>query len=316
MVKMRPEHAWRFSGLGVLLAFLLWLGVGAGLMAHAEEPAQAAAAEARPTDLQQEVVAKVGERTITLAEFNQMLPRDPQNPGAKMSPEQKKAHLERVVNALLFLEEAKQLRLRERPEVAAKIDEATSKVLIGEYLRLSITEKAKVEESEVKAYWESHPEEFTAPPQVRARHILIGISGSGVEEGEALKKAEAILARIRAGEDFGKLASELSEDPGTKARGGDLGAFGPGKMVPAFDKAAFALKPGEVSGPVRTSFGYHIIKVEDRQEPFRRPFESVRQMIHSRLARERQRDQLQALLKELKGRIKTEVHPNIFDAEE
>lgn len=298
------------------MAVLLWLGVGAGLMAHAEEPARAAEAEPRPADLQQEVVAKVGERTITLAEFNQMLPRDPQNPGAKMSPEQKRAHLERLVGALLFLEEAKRLRLQERPEVAAKVEEATAQVLIGEFLRLSVAEKAKIGESEVKAYWESHPEEFTTPPQVRARHILIGVSGSGSEEGEALKKAEAILARIRAGEDFGKLASELSEDPGTKARGGDLGVLGPGKTVPAFEKAAFALKPGEVSGPVKTPFGYHIIKVDERQEPTLRPFESVRQMIHVRLARERQRDQLQALLKELKSRVKTEVNPNIFDAEE
>lgn len=277
--------------------------------------AQESGAGGSAADLQREVVAKVGGRTITLAEFNRMLQRDGQNPEGKLSAAQKKAALEQLVTTLLFLEEAKRLRLQEQPEVAARIQEATAQVLISEYARLNVAEHARVEESELKPYWESHPEEFTVPLQVQARHILIVVPASGTE-GQAVAKAEAILARVRAGEDFAAVATELSNDSATRARGGDLGFFGPGKMAPEFEKAAFAMKPGEVSGPVKTSFGYHLIKVEGRRESFRRPFESVKPMIEIRLSRERQKNRVQALVRELKTRFPTEVNVGLFDVEE
>lgn len=130
-------------------------------------------------------------------------------------------------------------------------------------------------------YIDEHKEEFQ---QVRARHILISTSPQESEAAqvnpqdkkpddkkpkamskeEARKKAESILARVRQGEDFAKLAGEFSDD-GSKEVGGDLDYFSRGAMVPEFDKAAFSLKPGQVSDIIETQFGYHIIKVEDRR---------------------------------------------------
>jgi parvulin-like peptidyl-prolyl isomerase len=141
-----------------------------------------------------------------------------------------------------------------------------------------------VNDADVDKYYKEHPEEFE---EVRARHILISTeadadAGAGdkdkdkdkkdadkkpktLTKEEAKKKAQAILDRIRKGEDFAKLAEENSADPGSKTKGGDLGYFTKGAMVPEFDKAAFSLKPGEVSELIETSFGYHIIKVEDHR---------------------------------------------------
>ncbi len=105
--------------------------------------------------------------------------------------------------------------------------------------------------------------------EVRARHVLIRVPDNAPADVDAAarKKAEAVLERARKGEDFGKLASQLSEDPGSKERGGELGWFGPGIMAPPFEQAAFAAKKGELVGPVRTRFGWHVIQVEDVRAP-------------------------------------------------
>ncbi len=302
----------RKSTLLLLAIGLMWGGGTSGWAAE-QSPAKEAA---KAPDIQKEVVARVGERVITLEEFNRVLPRDPQNPQATLSPAQKKAHLERWVHSVLFHEEAKRLRLQERPEVAARIEEAVAQVLIGEYLRLYVAEKARVEESEVKAYWEAHPQEFTTPLQVRARHLLVATSEGAEAEKKARRRAEEILARVRAGEDFAKLAAELSEDAATKEKGGDLGFFAKGKMAPEFEAAAFAAKAGEAVGPVKTTYGFHLIKVEEIREPILRPFEVVKQPLQKRLVRERQQMLVSALLKEIKGRIPTETNIGLFDIEE
>lgn len=270
----------------------------------------------QPTsNLQQEVVARVGDKVITLAQFNRLIERNPEAGSANLPPEKKKALLEQYVNRLLYLEGARRMQLADRPEVVTKIEEATTAVLVNEYLRLQVTEPSKVSEAEVNAYWKEHRDELLTPLQVRARHILVALTPGGENEADALKRAEEILARIRAGEDFATLASQLSEDLGTKPRGGDLGFITPGRMVPEFDKAVFALKPGEVGGPVKTSFGYHLIKVEGRLDPSPRPYEVAREPIYGKLARQRQRDRHESVMGDLKASIKVELNPRIFDVE-
>src|SRR5262249_24908493 len=98
-------------------------------------------------------------------------------------------------------------------------------------------------------------------------------------------EVEAAAKRIAGGEAFEKVAAELSQDPGSKARGGDLGFFARGQMVKPFEDAAFALSPGQVSEPVKTDFGFHLIQVEERQVALTRPLESVREEIATELLR-------------------------------
>src|SRR5207253_6558207 len=128
--------------------------------------------------------------------------------------------------------------------------------------------QADVPEAAIGDYYELHKnDKFTEPEQVRARHILVKVASDAGEPAKAAarKKAEDLLAKVRAGGDFAALARKNSDDPGSAAQGGDLGLFGRGTMTPAFESAAFALEAGKVSDVVETPFGFHVIKVEEHR---------------------------------------------------
>lgn len=120
------------------------------------------------------------------------------------------------------------------------------------------------------------PERFTVPPQVRAKHILVGLKGRSKDE--ALKRAKEVHGKVLANEkSFEELALEYSDDPSAKSNKGDLGFFAAASMVKPFSDAAFALdKPGQISEPVETSFGFHIIKFIDKKAGFKKTYESVK----------------------------------------
>ncbi len=141
-------------------------------------------------------------------------------------------------------------------------------------------DKVKVSEQEIREYYEDNLEAFKVKKQVRARHILFRLSPDAKKEEEekVRKRAESVLKKARAGENFAELAKKYSEGP-TKSKGGDLGYFSRGTMVKPFEDAAFALKKGEISDLVRTQFGYHIIKVEDIKEARTKTLDEVKEEI-------------------------------------
>lgn len=130
-------------------------------------------------------------------------------------------------------------------------------------IQLKVKSRVQVNDTEVKSALAQRSAIAASDYRVRARHILFlvppGTDGKGAEE-----KARAARARAERGEDFAALAQELSEDPGSKNHGGDLGEFGRGEMVPEFERAAWAAEPGKIVGPVKTAFGWHIIQVQGR----------------------------------------------------
>src|SRR5690606_14114200 len=119
----------------------------------------------------------------------------------------------------------------------------------------------------VREFYDRNPHRYKQPERIRARHVLVRVppSATEAEEAEARGRIEAALARIRGGEDFEAVARDVSEDPGSKDQGGDLGFFARGQMVPPFEEAAFALEPGQTSEIVRTDFGFHVIRLEERK---------------------------------------------------
>jgi len=142
-------------------------------------------------------------------------------------------------------------------------------------------DSAPVPEDSIRAYYEGHPLEFTVPAQAHARHLLIGFRpGDGpVARSAARTKALGILKRVKAGEDFGALAKEYSDDRASASKGGDLGEITRGQVVKEFGDAAFALKPGEISTLVETQFGFHIIRVESVTPQRLRTLDDSRQEI-------------------------------------
>lgn len=146
-----------------------------------------------------------------------------------------------------------------------------------------------VSDADVEKYYTEHAAEFERPAQARAAHVLVRVPEAGGSEGEdrARAKVAEAIKRAKGGEDFGKLAREISEDPGSKARGGDLGMVKKGDLEPQFEQALFALKPGEISPePVRTPFGFHAIKVTEVQPGGKTPLKEVAGQIRDRLSAE------------------------------
>jgi peptidyl-prolyl cis-trans isomerase D len=146
-----------------------------------------------------------------------------------------------------------------------------------------------VAEADVEKYYTEHTKEFETPRQVRAAHLLVSVPQTGGSEAEdkARAKVADVIRRVKGGEDFGKLAAEVSEDPGSKTKGGELGWVKKGEMVPQFEEALFGLKQGEVTPePVRTPFGYHAIKLFEVKAESRKPLREVAAQIRERLAGE------------------------------
>lgn len=155
----------------------------------------------------------------------------------------------------------------------------------------------KVTDQEIEAFYKANLESLKEKEQVKARHILIAVDedASDAKVAEAKRKIESVLKQARAGKDFGKLAAKYSEGPSAPS-GGDLGWFGKGMMVRKFEKAAFKLGKNQISNPVRTRFGWHIIKVEDRKEAGVPTLAEVRDKVRRDVAEEKAAEKISDLL--------------------
>jgi parvulin-like peptidyl-prolyl isomerase len=157
---------------------------------------------------------------------------------------------------------------------------------------------------DAKAFYEGNPELWKVQEQVRARHVLVRTEAtSSIEQTNARKKeAEAARTRISKGEDFSKVASEVSEDPGSKTRGGELPPFGRGQMVPEFEKAAFETGKGKLSPVFKTDYGFHFLEVLDKQGARTVPFEEVAPRILQAVTQQKQQESARKVLADLKAK--------------
>ena len=217
----------------------------------------------------QEVLAKIGNQKITSADLNRIIGfYDPeQRKVIENNPQLKETILWQIVQSTVISKIAKDKGFDKKPDVKGQQDMLINNFLATQYLQKVIIDKVTLSEAKALSYYKEHSESFKTPETIRARHILIKTdpSASDEEKKKIKAKAEEILEKLKKGEDFAKLASEVSEDPGSKAKGGDLDFFPKGTMIPAFEEAAFSLKPGEMSGLVETEYGYHIIKLEEKK---------------------------------------------------
>src|SRR3989454_846811 len=149
--------------------------------------------------------------------------------------------------------------------------------------------RPQLPDAEVEKYYTDHAKEFETPQQVHAAHVLVPVPQTGGSEAEdnARTKVADVIRRAKAGEDFARLAAEISEDPGSKSKGGDLGWISKGEMVPAFEAVAFTLRRGEISPePVRSPFGFHALQVFQSRAAGKKPLREVAAQIRDRLAAE------------------------------
>jgi peptidyl-prolyl cis-trans isomerase C len=215
------------------------------------------------------VVLTIGERKITRAQFELLLASLAQNGRPASTAADKRKVAEQYGDLETMAIEARKRMLDQSPATKEMLSVQTDNVLAN-LLAKKITEDAHFTDLDLRAYYNAHKEEFE---EAKGGHILIRFKGSSVPlrpnekdltDAEALAKAQEIRAKIVAGADFATLAKAESDDTGSAAKGGELGAFKHGQMVKPFDEAAFTIPVGQVSDPVRTPFGYHLIKISAR----------------------------------------------------
>lgn len=183
-------------------------------------------------------------------------------------------------------------------------------IAVQKYLQNRFAQAGNVTDQATREFYDKNKAKIQAPERVRVRHILIRFDpkGSPADKEKAREKVTGLLKRAQEGEDFAKLASEYSEDPSSKARGGELDWVTQGQMVPTFEQAAFALKkPNDLSPVVESQFGFHIIQLLEHQGAGTLPYEQVKGRIGQLLQQQQAQQQLAARVRELRSKAKVEV---------
>lgn len=229
-----------------------------------------------------------------------------------MSAEQKQDYMVQFLTDMTLLTQAAEAKkLGQTDEFKRKLEFARKKLLM-ESLLASAGKDAVTDEALHKTY-DDAVKSMPAEEEVHARHILIrAAQGDEKASDEAKKKIEAVIARLKKGEDFAKVATEVTEDPSGKSNGGDLGWFTKEQMVPEFSDAAFGLKPGDISGPVHTQFGWHVVKTEGKRTKPAPTFEEVKPQLEQYVVRKAQAElvtKLRADAKIEKADKKAEAKP-------
>jgi len=172
---------------------------------------------------------------------------------------------------------------------------------IQQLIEQKFVQKMTITDQEAKTYYDANLQRFSQPEQVKASHILIKAEQDADEAKtlEAKEKLEMIQKRVKKGEDFAALAKEFSEGP-SAPKGGDLGYFGPGRMVKPFETVAFKMEPDEVSDIVKTRFGYHLIKVMDKKPAKQVTFEEVQDKLKQFLKQQKVQKEVEVYIKQLK----------------
>jgi peptidyl-prolyl cis-trans isomerase C len=237
-----------------------------------------------------EVVATYKGHTLTSGDILKELERLPAPSRSYLVvPERKRQFVENMIMNDLLFQEGQQAGYDRDEEIERQVTDLRKRLIVQKVMRKYQTPPTITDE-QARAYYDSHPDLYSTT-QIRASHILVKDEGT----------AKEILVEIRANPDrFAELAAQKSTDTTTAKRGGDLGMFGQGRMVPEFERAAFALKAGDVSDVVKTQYGYHIIKVTERKDGERKPFDAVKEQIRATLRNQGLQDQVDGHFADLK----------------
>ena len=288
------------------------------------------------------VLARVNGETIEKWEFDNAVKRMEARAGSAVPPEKRDEILRGVLDQLvayhLLAQQSKVLKLEVTDaEVEAQVQQArqgfpneeaftqqlaaqgltvdqlrhqarTSR-LVQKVIEAEVGSKITIQDAEVSAFYQQNLDRFKQDESVHASHILIGVNQNATpaEKTQARAKADAALKQVRGGTDFATVARAQSQDPGSAPNGGDLGFFPKGQMTPAFEEAAFKLKPGAVSGVVETPFGFHIIKVAERRGPRTAPLAEVGGQIKEFLEQGQREAKLVQLVEHVKTKSKVEI---------
>lgn len=222
--------------------------------------------------MSEKILAVSAGHEITERELNELIANYPPEQQVYLSnPQARDEVLEQLIGFHLFAKMAEDEKIKESREYKETLEKMKNE-LASHMAATSVIDKVTVDEAEIKKYYDENPKDFIAGGQVSARHILVEDKG----------QAEKIAKEIAQGKDFAQAAREYSTCPSSE-KGGDLGYFGKGQMVPEFEKAAFGGEIGKVLGPIKTQFGYHLILVEDKKEERAVTYKEIKDELYSQL---------------------------------
>lgn len=260
-------------------------------------------------------LAEIEGGSITMEEFRQRTYNPQQEVMAVLSsPEGKERLLNELIQTRLYSLESKRLKINERADVVLIIQDSVERILADFYLKEYVYSKIQITDGEIREFMDKNPELFRAPESVHVRHILLrtGREAKPEEIESQRKKAEEILAKLKAGEDFSALVTTYSEDKSTQKKNGDLGFIEKGRYGKEFDEGVSNLKPGEISPVIRTAKGFHIFRVEDRKPAGTRSLSDVRPWITTRLMTGKEQEARDAADKELIEKYKVKIHKELL----
>lgn len=238
---------------------------------------------------QRKPLAVVNNQPIYSTDVDELLMQMGQRGQSLNNPQGRAMVLDQLIAQRLFLADALRNVYEREPAFKEQLRQVREQLLI-QYAMNKAVENVKVTDADVKAYFEENPEQFSGQPMVSASHILV----------DSEEKAREILGRIQAGEvSFEDAAREYSSCPSAQ-QGGSLGEFGRGQMVPEFDQACFDMTVGEVRGPVKTQFGFHLIRLDGKKESEPLKFEEVKDQIREHLLGEKRQHAYQSKVNQLK----------------
>ncbi|MEI6213990.1 MAG: peptidylprolyl isomerase [Desulfuromonadales bacterium] len=248
------------------------------------------------------VLAEVNSGSITVGDFERELKNLPEYLKAMAdTPQGRKEMLDTMVIRELILQQAAKDGLDKGQELEEKLQDLKKRLVVETFLKKKVESESKVSDEDMKKFYDQNKDKFKTGEQIKASHILL----------KDEKEAKGILAQIKAGGNFEELAKKHSADS-SAAKGGDLGWFGQGSMVPAFEKAAMALKEGQVSDVVKSDFGFHIIKLTGKRAAGIRPFEEVKDQIKGAIMPSKQQEVFQKIKEELKKSAKINVKEDVL----
>ena len=246
--------------------------------------------------MENKVLALVGDREIRQSDFDTLLQQiGPQRAMQFQSPEGQKQLLDELIHQELFLIDGKEGKIDETEEFKQEL-EFVKENMIKQFAIRNLLDSVKVEDNEIEEFYGSNAEMFKNPESVTASHILV----------DSEDKANEILEELKGDKSFEEAAKEYSSCPSSE-NGGDLGNFTKGRMVPEFENAAFGMAVNEISGVVPTQFGFHIIKVTEKQEADQKSLEEAKEEIANTVLLQKQQEVYLTRVDEIKKNVTVEV---------
>ena len=276
-----------------LLAFFIFNP--SSVLADEGIPATEAIPEVVETSLPPEtILASFGEYTITLGELNQLWEQVPEEYKLQLD---KSMILDQMISEKLLIQEAINIGLEKDNDVLEQIQKMTEQILVQVLIEREILDKIEVNDEEASEYYEQNKDSFTEKEQVHLYNILL----------ETEEEAQNILEQLTAGADFSEIAIEKSTGP-SAAQGGDLGYVSTGTIIPEIEEVVFALEVEELSEIVKTDFGFHILKINEKKPETVKTLEEVKEEILQTLLPDKQKEAFENLLEELRGKVEIEIN--------